>query len=131
MYSEVSNEGLSELKLNTTQIRFVDNKALSGNSAYLDIPSSCDEACLNRRSIVGVNKGTLKHGHLAGHIRTPPNKLALYPPAVCVDDNVMNCGTHFVNNIMLGQEIIIFACVLWTIMIDLLLKHNFWWTVTI
>ena len=82
MYSEVNHEGLGELKLNTSIISFTDNTAFSGNSAYLDIPTSCDEACLNR-SIVGVNKETLKHGPLSEHIHTPPSKLVLHHPAVC------------------------------------------------
>jgi len=112
LYCEVNHDGLSTLKLNTTEIGFTDNRALSGSSAYLDIPTSCDEACLSR-SIVGVNKETLKHGPLAKHIHTPPRKLVLRHPAVCInDDNVTDCGRYYVNNIMLGQEIVIDACVL-------------------
>ena len=94
MYSGVSQEGLSKLKLSTAKISFTNNRALSGNSAYLDIPTSCDGVCLNR-SIVGVNKfkETLKHGPLVEHICTPPSKLVLCDPAVCIDDdNVTNCG---------------------------------------
>jgi len=105
--------GLSKLQLNTTEINFTDNRALSGDSAY---PTSCDEACLNR-SIVGVNNETLKNGPLVKHIHTDP--------AVCIDDdNVTNCETYFVNNIMLGQEIIMVP-VYWAIMINLLVQHNF------
>ena len=112
LYSEVSREGLSKLQLYTTEISFFDNRALSGNSAYLNIPTSCDKVCLNK-SIVGVNRETLKHGPFAGHIHTPPSKLVLYDPAVCIDDdNVSSCGTYYVTNIMLGQEIITGACVL-------------------
>ena len=111
LYSEVNHEGLSKLRLNTTGITFTNNRALIGDSVYLDIPTSCDEACLNR-TIVGVNKETLENGPLAGHIYTPPSKLVLGDPAVCIDDdNVTNCGKYYINNIMLGQEIIIDACV--------------------
>ena len=50
---------------------------------------------------------------LAKHIYTPPSKLVLGDPAVCTDDdNITTCGTYNVNNIMLGQEITINACVL-------------------
>ena len=111
LYSEVNHEGLSKLRLNTAGIIFTNNRALIGDSVYLDIPTSCDEVCLNR-TIVGVNKETLENGSLAGHIYTPPSKLVLGDPAVCIDDdNVINCGTYYINNIMLGQEIIIDACV--------------------
>ena len=55
---------------------------------------------------------TLTNDTLAQHIHTPPSELVLGDPAVCIDDdNVTNCGTYYVNNIMLGQEIIIDACV--------------------
>ena len=112
LYSEVNHEGLSELRLNTTGITFTNNRALIGDSVYLDIPASCDEACLNR-TIVGVNKETLQNGSLARNIYSLPSKLVLGDPAVCIDDdNVGNCGTYYINNIMLGQEIIIDACVL-------------------
>ena len=111
LYIEVNHEGLSKLRLNTTGITFTNNRALIGDSVYVDIPTSCGEACLNR-TIVGVNKETLEYGSLAGNIYTPPSKLVLGDPAVCIDDdNVSNCGKYYVNNIMLGQEIIIDACV--------------------
>ena len=98
--------------LNSTRIKFTNNKALFGDSAYLDIPTSCNEECLNT-SIVGVTKETLKHSPLANYIYTPPRKLVLGDPAVCTDDdNVTTCGMYYINNIMLGQEITINACVL-------------------
>jgi len=112
LYTEINHEGLSKLKLDTAEIGFTDNRALTGNSAYLDIPTSCDEACLNM-SVVDVNIGSLKHSPFIQHIHTPPRKLVLRDPAVCIDDdNVNSCGTYYVNRIMLGQEIIIDACVL-------------------
>ena len=111
LYSEINHEGLSKLRLNTTGITFTNNRALIGDSVYLDIPTSCDEACFNR-TIVGVNKETLEIGSLAGQFYTPPSKLEFGDPAVCVDDeNVTNCEKYYINNIMLGQEIIIDACV--------------------
>jgi len=50
---------------------------------------------------------------MAGHLQTPPSKLVLRDPAMCInDDNVTDCRKYYVSNIMLGQEIIINACVL-------------------
>ena len=112
LYSELKHILLSKIILNTTGFNFAYNTALKGDSVYLDIPTFCDEACLHN-IIIGVNRDTLKHGQFAGHIYTPPRKLVLGDPAVCIDDdNATNCVTYYVNNIMLGQEIIIDACVL-------------------
>ena len=112
LYSELRHILLSKLILNTTGFNFAYNTALKGDSVYLDIPTFCDEACLYN-IIIGVNRDTLRHGQFAGHIYTPPRKLVLGDPAVCIDDdNATNCVTYYVNNIMLGQEIIIDACVL-------------------
>ena len=112
IYSELRDDVYSKMLLNTTSINFTSNTALIGDSVYLDIPTSCDDDCLHR-SIVGVNNETLDHGQLSGHIYTPPRKLVLYEPAVCIDnDNITNCGTYYIKHIMLGQEIIIDACLL-------------------
>jgi len=73
---------------------FTKNKTLIRDSVYLDIPTSCDETCLHR-SIVGVNNETLNHHPLVNHIYTPPNKLVLGDPVVCIgDDNDTNCTTY-------------------------------------
>ena len=95
-YSAVNHEGLSELKFdNYTKISFTDNRAVYGNSVYLDIPTSCDQACLNR-SIVGIYKESLKHGPLVEYIHTPPSKLELRDSAVCIDDdNGTECETYY------------------------------------
>ena len=111
LYSDVQHGGLSKIILNTTGINLTSNRALIGNSVYFDIPTSCDEACLNN-SIIGIDREVLKYGPLVNHIYTPPSKLILGDPAVCIDiENVTDSGTYYVNNIMLGQEIILEACV--------------------
>ena len=58
-YSEVNHEEFSKLKFNNTKISFTDNRALYSNTFYLDIPTSCDQVCLNG-SIVGVYKKKFK-----------------------------------------------------------------------
>ena len=112
LYSELRPNLQSIIALNPTGINFTDNVALIGDAVYIDIQGSCNDTCLNN-SIVGIDKKTLENGSLAGHIYTPPSKLVLDDPAVCIDyDNVTDCGRYFVNDIMLGQEIITDACVL-------------------
>ena len=44
---------------------------------------------------------------------TPPNELKFYDPAICIDNNFgSQCNIYFVQNIMLGSEIIIPSYVL-------------------
>ena len=97
--------------LNTTGINFTSNTAPIGDSVYLDIPASCDDNCLNR-SIIGVYKEIVEHGQLSGQIYSPPRKLILHKPAVCIDHDVTNCGIYVIKNIMFGQNIINRGCVL-------------------
>ena len=74
-----------------------------GDGVCIHIHASCDETCLNS-SMVGLN---LKHNY-------PPRHLALYNPTSCIatTEKVRDCDTYFVDNIMLGQNIKINACVL-------------------
>ena len=98
----------SAVMINTTNdeqsIQFKNNKAkFKGDSVYLDITESCNSSCLNSK-IMGI-KNYL--------IITPPNVLKFYNPVVCVDnDNDTHCNSYYVQNIMLGREIIIPTCVL-------------------
>ncbi|XP_065908921.1 uncharacterized protein [Dysidea avara] len=111
IYSELRDNAYSKMLLNTTGINFTGNTALIGDSVYLDIPASCDDNCLNR-SIIGVYKEIVENNQLAGQIYSPPRKLILHKPAVCIDHDVTNCGIYFIKNIMLGQNIINRGCVL-------------------
>ena len=62
---------------------------------------------------MGIDKKVLTHNPFGDHIRTPPSKLVLYKPATCIDeDNDTSCHSYLVKNIMLGQKIILDACVL-------------------
>ena len=85
-------------------IHFQNNKAkFKGNSVYLDITESCNNSCLNSK-IMNIKNDL---------IITPPNVLKFYDPAICIDnDNDAQCNSYYVQNIMLGREIIIPTCVL-------------------
>ena len=45
-------------------------------------------------------------------LETSPNKLILYNPVGCINGKDTDCHTYYINNIMLGQEIIFDACLL-------------------
>ena len=84
-------------------ITFTNNIArIVGNSVYQDIVDSCKSSCLTNR-IVGVCNE---------FIATPPNELKFYDPAICIDDdNDTQCNSYYVQDIMLGSDIVIPACV--------------------
>ncbi|XP_065895376.1 outer membrane protein A-like isoform X2 [Dysidea avara] len=108
IYGEISGAFQNKVILNTTLIHFYNNTALVGEDIFVHIPSSCDDLCI-KNSIVGDTCFSQFGKHT---IRTPRSKLVLGNPAVCIDeDNNTNCGKYYINNIMLGQEIIIDACV--------------------
>ena len=91
---------------NTNQkcVDFRSNLAkYSGDSVYQDVTEYCNSSCLNN-SIIGIRND---------HIATPPNTLKFYDPAICIDnDNDTQCNSYYVQNVMLGSEIILPACVL-------------------
>ena len=75
----------------------------SGDSVYQDVAGSCNSSCINNR-IYGISNDL---------ISTPPNILKFYDPAICIDnDNDTQCNSYYVQNVMLGNEIILPACVL-------------------
>ena len=98
----------SAVMINTTNVKqgifFNNNKAeFKGNSVYLGVNESCNSSCLNSK-ILNIE---------SDFIITPPNALKLYDPAICLDnDNETPCNRYYVQNIMLGREIIIPTCVL-------------------
>ena len=76
---------------------------IMGNSIYQDVAHLCNRSCLTDR-VVGISNE---------FIATPPNELKFHDPAMCVDnDNDTQCNTYYVQNIMLGSNIVIPACVL-------------------
>ena len=42
----------------------------------------------------------------------PPHKLIFYEPTFCIDTNGTACKTYFIDNVILGQDIKVNACVL-------------------
>ena len=108
IYSELLQSDENKLIFNTEKIDFNSSIALTGADVYIDIPTSCNETCLDN-SIVGINKTSLLNSSLNDHITTPPSKLEFYG-IECVDNHTNT--SCYMKNVMLGHEIIIDACVL-------------------
>ena len=85
-------------------INFTGNIAkVSGNSVYQDTDKVCNTSCISGR-LIGIS---------SDYVATPPNELKFYDPAVCIDnDSDTQCNSYYVQNIMLGTEIVVPACVL-------------------
>ena len=85
-------------------VNFTNNFArIVGNSIYQDVADLCNRSCLTDR-VAGISTDL---------VATPPNELKFYNPAICIDnDNDTQCSNYYIQNIMLGSEIIIPACVL-------------------
>ena len=85
-------------------INFTNNIAkVSGNSIYQDVATFCNGTCLSDRLVFINNE----------FVATPPNELKFNQPAICIDnDNDTQCNIYYVQDIMLGTEIVIPACVL-------------------
>ena len=101
----------SVIIFNVTDIHFDHNHArTAGNSVFINIPTLCNSSCLHNSIILGVNESNSKYNELSKHITTSPRKLELYKPAECTNSNNVGCDTYYVKNIMLGQEVLIDAC---------------------
>ena len=89
---------------NSNNVTLINNIGkILGSSVYQDIAELCSSSCVDDK-VVGISNE---------HIATPPNELKFYDPAICIDnDNDTQCNSYFVQNIMLGREIVIPACVL-------------------
>ena len=89
---------------NSTTIDFNDNLAgIAGNSIYFSISQLCNGTLQYDPQVPLFNE-------LVEEFATSPNKLKLYYPAQLVNNTDPN--TYYVNDIMLGQNIIIPACTL-------------------
>ena len=109
----VEHGNSTNMILNTTGIKLYDNAALVGNFIYMHVRSSCDELCVLNSLAVDANIMSLSPSQFGKLIMTPPSKLVLQAPAICVDDNNgTSCENYLVKNIMFGQEIILETCVL-------------------
>ena len=87
-----------------SSITFTNNIArVVGNLIYQDVVDSCNRSCLTDR-VVGISNE---------FIATPQKELKFYDPAICIDDdNDTQCNSYYVQDIMLGSDIVIPACVL-------------------
>ena len=87
-----------------TSVYFINNTAkLLGNLVYQEATWLCNSSCK-------INK-TL--GISSEFITTPPSELKFDHPAICIDeDDGIQCKQYYVQNVMLGKEIAIHACVL-------------------
>ena len=85
-------------------INFKHNFArILGSSVYQDVVEICNSSCLNN-TITGMSNEL---------IATPPYKLKLGDPAICLyDANDTQCNNYYVQNKMLGTEIVLPVCLL-------------------
>ena len=94
-----------QVKENST-VQFSNNAAgIAGNSIYVSIPQSCNISSLLDVVTTGFNFSTNRD------LTTSPNELVFYFPAVLLS-NTDSVTVYKLSGIMLGQTIIIPACVL-------------------
>ena len=106
VYGKISQ---SKLYLNITNITFYKNHVrTAGNSIFINVPSSCNSTCLSN-NIVGISKDS-KRSPVKQSITTTPKVLKLYQPAICIKDEDRECGSYYISNIMLGEEVLVGAC---------------------
>ena len=106
MYSRVDQ---SVINFNLHKIHIDKNHAkTAGKSVFINIPTLCNSSCLHNSIL--VSKTSLQHNDLSKHITTSPKELVLYGPAKCIDNSDVSRDSYYVDNIMLGQEILINAC---------------------
>ena len=105
MFSKMGN---STITLgNSTNATFLNNIAgTTNNSVYISLPKPCNGTCIIQ-NILGMNTNNLK-----SYFITSPNKVQLYNSKVqCIDfDNDTECDLYYIKNIMLGQKILLDAC---------------------
>ena len=78
---------------------------------YIDVPKSCNSSCLSHR-IVGVNNYTLNQGTLDKNVATSPKILKFYDSVKYIGNENAQCKQYYIDNIMLGQELLIYPCLL-------------------
>ena len=95
-----------------TEFKFDQNRAReAGNLLYIDVPKSCNASCLTDIN-VGISNDMLWNSLSGRLIATSPNALTLHYPAKCISNDSVGCEKYYIDNIMLGQEITIPACLL-------------------
>ena len=105
VYSRITQNAIAR-HFNISEINYSENIArVAGNLLYIDVAKSCNDSCVTEE-IVGISSSAGKE------IATSPIKLRLYYPARCINNNSIACEKYHIDNIMLGQEITINACLL-------------------
>ena len=95
----------SSVNINSSDNNFKNNTAGTIQKAlYINVPKSCDHNC------VYSNVNIVNNTNFS--LATSPSKLILHKPAQCINENDKNCNSFYMDNIMLGQEIMFDACVL-------------------
>ena len=98
----VVNNHKGEMEITGNRAKF------AGENIYIDLTKSCNKSCLHTRIIMG----DIKH-ECVNLIGTPPSKLVLSDPAVCIDDDTkIECNEYLLSHVMLGEEINVPATVL-------------------
>ena len=95
--------------INSGSIHFYNNSAKTyGDSVFFSITESS-----YYKYLVGISKSDIQQRGLTKSFLTIPYKLVLQHPTILCDEfnNDTNCTSYQVNNIMLGQEVIISGCV--------------------
>ena len=77
---------------------------VAGNSMYIDVAKSCNDSCF-----ADAHTGIILSDK---EIITSPNKIKLHYPAKCISKDSAECQKYYINNIMLGQELLINPCLL-------------------
>ena len=87
----------------STDMNFINNNArIMGSSVYQHL-HMCKSSCVDNR-ITGITNKL---------IAAPPNELKFDDPAVCIDNNNnTECSNYYIQNIMLGGEIVVPVCLL-------------------
>jgi len=95
----------SFLNFNTTNAIFNNNAArFGGNQIFVKVPPNLWKTSQLRSNVKGINR------NIANFITTSPDKLILNSPAKFIGDN-NGASFYYMQNIMLGQKIMIDACV--------------------
>ena len=96
----------SNIVINTTNIKFHNSIAAMRESTFhINVQHNCNDTCL-------TNYIVDKHLERTHNTTTSPYRVELRNPARCIHSNNDSvCDEYYINDIMLGQEIIINGCV--------------------
>ena len=100
-----------KISINTTNLNINNSKTTPKESLfYINVQEkNCNDTCL--KNYIAIEN--MSNECLQDIITTSPSRLELRDPAKCIDnkDN-STCDQYYINDIMLGQEIIVNGCVM-------------------